>query len=98
MLALKYLLIVVALALVGYAAGTLALNLFVMTRRRSQSAEGERPQLEPINVRRAGLLVVAAIVPLLISLSIAVVPSGQAGVRVSELSGTLPGTLYPGVH
>ena len=26
------------------------------------------------------------------------VPSGMGGVRISQMSGTLPGTLYPGVH
>ncbi|MEI9977047.1 MAG: SPFH domain-containing protein [Ignavibacteriota bacterium] len=31
-------------------------------------------------------------------LSVQVVPSGMAGVRVSQISGTLPGTLYPGFH
>jgi len=36
--------------------------------------------------------------PLLIAFSIVVVPSGMAGVRVSEISGTVPGTLYPGAH
>jgi len=36
--------------------------------------------------------------PLLVAFSIVVVPSGMAGVRVSQTSGTLPGTLYPGVH
>jgi len=30
--------------------------------------------------------------------SIVVVPSGMAGVRVSQMRGTEPGTLYPGVH
>ena len=30
--------------------------------------------------------------------SIVVVPSGMGGVRISQVSGTLPGTLYPGVH
>jgi regulator of protease activity HflC (stomatin/prohibitin superfamily) len=36
--------------------------------------------------------------PLLPALSLVVVPSGMAGVRVSQLSGTLTGTLYPGTH
>jgi len=35
---------------------------------------------------------------MLLALSIFVVPSGMAGVRVSQTQGTLPGTLYPGVH
>ena len=30
--------------------------------------------------------------------SIVVVPSGMGGVRISQIRGTLPGTLYPGVH
>jgi len=36
--------------------------------------------------------------PILLALGIVVVPSGAAGVRISQTSGTLPGTLYPGVH
>ena len=36
--------------------------------------------------------------PLLMAFSIVVVPSGMAGVRVSQMRGTEPGTLYPGVH
>jgi regulator of protease activity HflC (stomatin/prohibitin superfamily) len=36
--------------------------------------------------------------PMLVAFSIVVVPSGMAGVRVSEMSGTVPGTLYPGAH
>jgi len=31
-------------------------------------------------------------------LSIVVVPSGTAGVRVSQLSGAVGGTIYPGTH
>jgi regulator of protease activity HflC (stomatin/prohibitin superfamily) len=36
--------------------------------------------------------------PLLISESVAVVPDGSAGVRLSQIGGVRPGTLYPGVH
>ena len=36
--------------------------------------------------------------PLLMAFSIIVVPSGMAGVRVSQMSGAEAGTLYPGVH
>jgi regulator of protease activity HflC (stomatin/prohibitin superfamily) len=43
-------------------------------------------------------LVIAAIVPLLLALSIVVIPDGSAGVRVSQMGGARPGTLYPGVH
>jgi regulator of protease activity HflC (stomatin/prohibitin superfamily) len=39
-----------------------------------------------------------ACLPLLVAASIVVVPSGMGGVRVSQIRGTVPGTLYPGVH
>jgi regulator of protease activity HflC (stomatin/prohibitin superfamily) len=43
-------------------------------------------------------LALLACLPLLIAASIVVVPTGMGGVRISQVSGTLPGTLYPGVH
>src|ERR1700754_1583360 len=36
--------------------------------------------------------------PLAIAYSIAFVPAGMAGVRVSQIWGARPGALYPGVH
>ena len=35
---------------------------------------------------------------MLIALSFVIVPSGMAGVRISQTRGTEAGTLYPGVH
>ena len=35
---------------------------------------------------------------ILLSFGIVVIPSGMGGVRISQTSGTLPGTLYPGAH
>jgi regulator of protease activity HflC (stomatin/prohibitin superfamily) len=46
----------------------------------------------------AGRLAILALISLLAGLAIQVVPAGMAGVRVSQISGTLPGTLYPGLH
>ena len=43
-------------------------------------------------------LALVACLPLLVASSIVVVPSGMGGVRVSQIRGTMPGTLYPGVH
>ena len=59
-----------------------------------------KPFIEPkeIDWRSAVALALAACVPLLLAGSIVVVPSGMGGVRISQISGTLPGTLYPGVH
>jgi regulator of protease activity HflC (stomatin/prohibitin superfamily) len=51
-----------------------------------------------IRWRSAGRLALLSIVPLLVGLSFVVVPAGSAGVVVSQVSGTLPGALYPGVH
>jgi regulator of protease activity HflC (stomatin/prohibitin superfamily) len=51
-----------------------------------------------IRWRLAARLTAAAIIPLLVGISIVVVPAGMAGVRVSQISGTMPGTLYPGLH
>jgi regulator of protease activity HflC (stomatin/prohibitin superfamily) len=52
----------------------------------------------PLARRSTLRICVFACLAVLLSLSIQVVPAGSAGVRVSQLSGTLPGTLYPGTH
>src|SRR3984893_11501622 len=36
--------------------------------------------------------------PLLLALSMVVVPEGSGGVRISQISGVQQGTLYPGLH
>jgi regulator of protease activity HflC (stomatin/prohibitin superfamily) len=54
----------------------------------------------PVSIRWRAAATLAAIgwLALLPALAIVIVPSGMAGVRVSQLSGTLNGTLYPGTH
>lgn len=37
-------------------------------------------------------------VPLLLAMSMVVVPEGSGGVRISQISGVQQGTLYPGLH
>ena len=56
------------------------------------------PNPGPIAWRAPVALALVACMPLLMATSIVVVPSGMGGVRVSQIGGTLPGTLYPGVH
>jgi len=85
MLALKYLFLLAAAAFVA-AAG----YLFYQQRRRNTD--------DPIDWRSYARLAGFALLNLFLGLSIQVVPAGSAGVRVSQLSGTLPGTLYPGTH
>ncbi len=54
-----------------------------------------KPRLIWTTAQRAFL---GAWLPLILAAGIAVVPSGMGGIRVSQTSGTRPGTLYPGVH
>jgi hypothetical protein len=61
-------------------------------------AAGEHFKPQPIRWRTSVALVMLAWAPLLIGLSIVVIPGGMAGVRVSQTRGIRPGTLYPGIH
>ena len=100
MLALRYLLMTCGVGMMIAAAGTLIFDLYrEMLYRRAQATPGAMtvPPVVP-RWRRSLALVMTAWVPLLAAFAIVVVPSGMAGVRVSELSGTEPGTLYAGAH
>src|SRR5262245_49860699 len=83
MLTLKYLLELVGAGLLAGAAATLIRDW------------GRRASLR---WREASRLAGLALLPLLAGIGIVVVPAGMAGVRVSQISGTIPGTLYPGLH
>jgi regulator of protease activity HflC (stomatin/prohibitin superfamily) len=101
MLALRYLLITGGLGMMIAAICILTYDLYrEMLYRRAMETPGGAVSAAPVVVRwRTSLaLVMLAWGPLLMAFSIVVVPSGTAGVRVSEISGTLPGTLYPGAH
>ena len=56
------------------------------------------PEPGPIAWRGPLALALVACLPLLIATSMVVVPSGMGGVRISQIGGTEPGTLYPGLH
>ena len=100
MLFLKYLLTWGGIAMIAIAAGMLIHDLYLQTRRRSAVEAGETalPPETPVRWRAALAFALLAWGPILLALGIIVVPSGMAGVRVSQTSGTLAGTLYPGVH
>jgi regulator of protease activity HflC (stomatin/prohibitin superfamily) len=68
--------------------------------RRTLETPGGAGGAAPVVVRWRTSLALAMLAwgPLLLAFSIVVVPSGMAGVRVSQMSGTVPGTLYPGAH
>ncbi len=101
MLFLKYLLTWGGVGMMLAAAGMLLYDLYLeMQYRQAVTAAGASP-LPPVpHVRWRGALALALLGwgPIVIALGIVVVPSGMGGVRVSQTSGTLAGTLYPGVH
>ena len=102
MLALKDLLIVAGVMFLA-AAVTITLydlwKMFEQRRKLPENADGVT-EMEPVPIRWRGsvLLIMAACLPWLIADSIVVIPAGMGGVRVSQIRGTLPGTLYSGAH
>jgi len=101
MLALRNLLMYGGFGMILAAMGILAYDLYrELLYRRALATPGVTPLPTPPQWRwrRSVALVFLAWGPILVAFSIVVVPSGMAGVRVSQTSGTEPGTLYPGVH
>ena len=105
MIALKLLLTVAGLLLLAAAFAIPLYGIWIRIRIARRKAAGETEPgktevLEPQEIAWRGplALMLVACLPLLVAASIVVVPSGMGGVRVSQVRGTLPGTLYPGVH
>jgi regulator of protease activity HflC (stomatin/prohibitin superfamily) len=100
MLFLKYLLMWGGVGMIVAAAGILAYDVYfeLQYRRAREKATVPLPATPVVRWRGALALALLAWGPMLLALGIVVVPSGTAGVRVSQTSGTLAGTLYPGAH
>jgi regulator of protease activity HflC (stomatin/prohibitin superfamily) len=100
MLFMKYMLLWGGIAMIAAAIAILARDFYFESKYRQAVASGATPvPTQPQTHWRSSIaLALIAWGPILLALSIVVVPSGAAGVRVSQTSGTLPGTLYPGVH
>ncbi len=101
MLALKYLLMTGGFGMILVAVGILGYDLYrELLYRRALAAPGggTLPPIPEWRWRTSLALAFLAWGPILLALSIVVVPSGMAGIRVSQTSGTVPGTLYPGMH
>ncbi|HEY6939460.1 MAG TPA: SPFH domain-containing protein [Terriglobales bacterium] len=102
MLLIKYLLMAVGIAMFGSAAAVLGYDLYLLAMARRALAQLQPGQTAPeerdVRWRVGAALVVLAWAPILIAMSLVVVPAGMGGVRVSQVSGTLAGTLYPGAH
>ena len=104
MLIIKYLMFIVGAALLAAAIGitlfdfVLAMRYHIAKMRKPAENDPELTPPQPLRWRLVAKLAVAGCLPFALAASILVVPSGMGGVRVSASSGTLPGTLYPGVH
>src|ERR1700689_480722 len=109
MIVLRYLLIFAGIGLLAIAAAILLWDLFQVLKSRKKVPEisGEVTTHDPLASGMAWSdlrwkherpLATMSIAPIPAVKSSAVVPSGAAGVRVNEFSGTRPATLYPGVH
>jgi regulator of protease activity HflC (stomatin/prohibitin superfamily) len=102
MLLIKYLLMAVGIAMFGSAAAVLGYDAYMMAMARRTLAQLQPGQTAPeereVRWRVGVALVILAWAPILIAMSLVVVPAGMGGVRVSQISGTLAGTLYPGAH
>jgi regulator of protease activity HflC (stomatin/prohibitin superfamily) len=101
MLLLKYLLMSGGIGMMVVAAAMLTYDITLEVQYRRAMAVASTTALPPVphvRWRTALALSLLAWGPILFALGIVVVPSGMAGVRVSQTRGTLPGTLYPGVH
>ncbi len=93
MIVLKVLLEFLGFALLAAAVVLLAMDLVKLYRRREPEIWTAR-----IEWRLPARLAALSLILVLAGFSIAVIPAGMAGVRVSQISGTLPETLYPGLH
>jgi regulator of protease activity HflC (stomatin/prohibitin superfamily) len=110
MLALKYLLMILGLGLFGSAGALVVYDIYIseqlrrlLARRKTDESAAElgKAPPRPFGLVRWGLaqrLAASGVLPLLLALSIVVIPDGAAGVRISQIWGARPGTLYPGVH
>src|SRR5271163_4315115 len=114
MLALKYLLMILGVGLFGSAGSLVVYDIFISEQLRRLLARNKTNEVGtgtitgtgitaqrpfgPVRWRLAQRLAIAGALPILLALSIVVIPDGSAGVRVSQIWGARPGTLYPGVH
>src|SRR5262245_31780114 len=101
MIFFKYLLVWGGTAMIAAAAAMMARDVYLQVefKRKAAADPGAPAGLAPqMHWRRALALAVLAVIAIVLASGIVVVSSGMGGVRISQTSGTLPGTLYPGAH
>ena len=99
MLFLKYFLLAAGIGMLAGAVALMFYDVYMSADLRRLLARGEAaPPARPVRWNTVARLAGLALIPLLLGLSVVVVPDGSGGVRVSQITGIRPGTLYPGVH
>src|SRR6202051_4871252 len=114
MFTLKWILMAAGVAMFGTAAGVIGYDVYLAMQFQKlmgsgePGAAGEGGARRPLFGRAPGArtprwplatkLFAWAWAPLLLALSMVVVPEGSGGVRISQISGVQQGTLYPGLH
>jgi regulator of protease activity HflC (stomatin/prohibitin superfamily) len=98
MLLLKYMFLASGIGLLAGAIGLVLWDAYRANARRAAEGASGPLTLDSVRWRMALRFTLLACLPLVLSASIAIVPSGMAGVLVSQISGVAPDTLYPGVH
>jgi regulator of protease activity HflC (stomatin/prohibitin superfamily) len=110
MLALKYLLMILGVGLFGSAGALVVYDVYLSEQLRRLLARHKTSDLDaetgikaqrpfgPVRWWLTQRLAISGVLPILLALSIVVIPDGSAGVRVSQIWGARRGTLYPGVH
>jgi len=101
MIFLRYLLWWGGSGMIATAIAVLARDLYLQIKYKQAlaTAAATPPPAKPdMHWPRSLQLALPGCALVLLSFGIVVVPSGMGGVRISQTSGTLPGTLYPGSH
>ena len=100
MVLFKYLMLLGGAGMIATALALLSRDVYLISQHKRSSSSPETPE-QPAPARHwrgAFALALLAWGPILIAMGIVVIPSGMGGIRVSQTSGTEPGTLYPGAH
>jgi len=101
MLVLKHLLLSCGITMIAAAAGILIYDMRREWQHKLAAAAGtpeSSPPTPQVRWRTSLALALLAWGPILLALGIVVVPSGMAGVLLSQIQGTPVGTLDPGAH
>jgi regulator of protease activity HflC (stomatin/prohibitin superfamily) len=99
MLLLKYVLLWGGIGMIAIAAGILIYDFRREWEHKLATAPGaSQTPIPQVRWRVSLALALLAWGPILLALGIVVVPSGMAGVLISQINGTTGDTLYPGAH